>query len=105
LVGFVLVLAWVASPLRVVAQEGEAGATPPSVGTEPVQPAQRAQPWLERMHPEAFEAPTKKPGSDFEIEYAPAQSRPHTEEGRRSSSCAVTLGVMGTVQGPFPDVL
>ena len=83
LVVFLLALALVAPPRGLSAQEGEDGAEPPTVGTQPARQTQPTQSWLERIHPEAFEAPAKKPDSGIEIGYVPASSQPHTEEGRR----------------------
>lgn len=82
LIGLVLALALVASPLGVSAREGGDAAEPRAVATQPAEEAQPAQSWLERMHPEALEAPAKTPEPAFEIEYVPAQAEPQSEEGR-----------------------
>ena len=96
-VGFVFALAMAASPLSVSAQQGEESATTPPALTEPSQETQPTESWLRRMHPAAFDAPTTKPDSGFEIEYASARSQPHTEEGRRrgiSKGGKIALGIL-----------
>lgn len=93
-VDFVLLAALVVSPLSVSAQEGTASG---SVGAAPVEGTPASQSWLERTHPEAFEAPAKKPDSGIEIEYVPVQSQPHPKEGRRkglSKGGKIAIGVL-----------
>ena len=96
-VGFVVVTAIVGSPLSVSAQQGDEGVASGSVGAAPVEGTRSSQSWLERVHPEAFEAPAKKHDSGIEIEYVPVESQPYANEGRRrglSKGGKIAIGVL-----------
>ena len=71
LVGFVFVLALVASPLGVSAQAGEEGTSAEPSGEQPAQPTQPTPSRLERWHPEAFvdpSQPASEPAPKLEVD-------------------------------------
>jgi hypothetical protein len=84
LVGLVLALALVASPLGVTAQAEDEGKAAES--TDVAKPASGLQRW----HPEAFVEPTDSAQSSFELEYVPAEGPERTNRRRRR---AIALGV------------